>query len=73
MGGTGQRATALIEGRVAGAMLSPPFDERAAAAGCRVLVAGSRVLPGYPGTAVVARRSWAAAHADLLTAFHETG
>ncbi len=65
VGGTAERFAALAAGRIDGALLSPPFDKRLAASGCRVLVAAARVFPGHPGLSVASRRSWAAAHADL--------
>ena len=65
VGGTAERFAALTSGRVGGALLSPPFDERAAASGCRVLVNASTTFPGYPALTVAARRSWAYANRDL--------
>lgn len=65
LGGTAERYAALGAGRIAGALLSPPHDERAAAFGARVLAAASSAFPGYPALTVAARRSWARSNADL--------
>lgn len=64
VGGTAQRAAALDDGRIDAALLGLPFDERAAAAGHRVLAAAAASFPGYPAVSVAARRTWAREHAD---------
>ncbi len=69
VGGSTERAKALVAGTVDFAMLGSPNDEEALAAGGRVLAEAARYLPGYPALTVAARRSWAAAHRDLLTRY----
>lgn len=69
VGGTAQRATALIEGHIAAALLSPPHDDRAARAGCTVLEPASRYLPEYPGVTAAATRRWERGNEQALTRY----
>ncbi len=66
VGGTAQRLDALLDGTIAGAMLAPPHDIRALAAGARIVASASEDFPGYPALTVAARRTWARAHQDLV-------
>jgi ABC-type nitrate/sulfonate/bicarbonate transport system substrate-binding protein len=69
VGGTAQRLDALLAGTIAGAMLGPPHDLRALAAGGHVLASAAEDFPGYPALTVAARRSWATAHRDLVARY----
>src|SRR5712691_8460018 len=66
VGGTAQRLDALHAGDIAGAMLGPPHDLRAIAAGARVLASAAEDFPGYPALTVAARRSWSAGQFDVV-------
>jgi ABC-type nitrate/sulfonate/bicarbonate transport system substrate-binding protein len=66
VGGSTERARALTQGRVDFAMLGSPHAEEAAGAGCRVLADAAAYAPGYPALSVAVRRTWAAAHRDVL-------
>lgn len=66
VGGTAERSAALAEGRVDAALLGPPHDAAALAAGCRVLAAASASFRGQPSLTVAARRSWANANGELV-------
>ncbi len=69
VGGSTERAQALIAGKVDLAMLGSPQVEQAVAAGCRVLADAAAYAPGYPALSVAVRRTWAAAHRDLLVRY----
>lgn len=69
IGGTAERAIALAEGRIDGALVSAPYDARALDAGCRVLAAGSSVSRGLPALTVAARRTWASANRDVVSRY----
>jgi ABC-type nitrate/sulfonate/bicarbonate transport system substrate-binding protein len=69
VGGSTERERALVAGTVDFAMLGTPHDEQAVAAGCHVLAEAARYIPGYPALTVAVRRSWAAAHRDLLVRY----
>ena len=69
VGGSTERAQALIGGTVDMAMLGSPFAEQAVAAGCRVLADAADHAPGYPALTVAVRRTWALAHRDVLVRY----
>ncbi len=69
VGGTAERLAALAEGRIDGALLGPPQDEAAVAAGSHVLTPASDYFPRYPGVSVAARRTWAAQHRTLVVRY----
>ncbi len=68
VGGTGQRARALMENRTVATMLTTPLDLAAEAKGYRRLANLVDVGP-YQSTVAFARRSWAATHRDALVRF----
>ncbi len=69
VGGTGERATALIEGHIAGTLLAPPHEERAVRAGCTLLDPAARYFPMYPSITGAATRRWAQEHRGELEAY----
>lgn len=71
IGSTAERAGALVEGRVAAALLSPPHDDRALRAGCVVLEPASQYFPLYPALSGATTRRWerAAGHAEVLARY----
>ncbi len=69
VGGTAERLAALAAGRIDGALLGPPQDEAALAAGCHVLTAASAYFPAYPSVSVAARRSWAGRHRTMVVRY----
>lgn len=69
VGSTQERAAALLDGRIDAAMLNAPHDERAVAAGCRVLADAAARFPRHPGLTVAATRAWSAAHRADLEAY----
>jgi ABC-type nitrate/sulfonate/bicarbonate transport system substrate-binding protein len=68
LGNTALRTTAIIEGRVAGAMLGEA-SETATAAGIHMLARGTDYAPVYPANSFVTTRRWAADHPLELVAF----
>lgn len=68
LGGTGERAEALLQGRTLGTILTSPIDIVPIAKGYRVL-ADSRQIGPYQATLFVARREWARAHEAQLIGF----
>ncbi len=68
-GGVVQRWEALKAGKHAGTLLITPFELIAQKLGLRLLQSARDVFPRYQGLVGTARRSWAAANGDTLTAF----
>lgn len=68
-GGVRERHDALRSGRADAAWLNPPFDGWLLAEGFGSLGRAAELFPGYPGSTAAARRSWARANAERLTAF----
>lgn len=69
VGGGQAREKALIEGRIAGAVLSAPSDLRVKAAGGNILADAAAQLGGYQGSAYAARRAWAKDHEKEIVSF----
>ena len=69
IGGVDRRYQALLEGKVAGTLLLPPFIGNAVAHGCHVLARGDQIVPCYQGTVGAAKRSWAEENRDLLVSY----
>src|SRR5258707_15859939 len=59
IGGVDRRYQALLEGKVAGTMLFPPFPGNAVARGCHLLAGCDQIVFSYLGTVVARTRSWA--------------
>jgi ABC-type nitrate/sulfonate/bicarbonate transport system substrate-binding protein len=69
VGATAARLQALQEERGSAAVLNPPFDAQALAAGMNRLGDQRAVLPDYPGSVIAVRRDWAAANRDDLVRY----
>ncbi len=69
IGGVDRRYQALLEGRVAGTMLLPPFAGNAVSQGCHLLARGDQIVSCYQGTVGAAKRSWGEKNRDLLVRY----
>jgi len=69
VGGVRQRFEAMKAGKAAAAILVPPFDDMARAAGFKVLWKGEDIVPDYPGIAVAARAGWIDENAETMTRY----
>jgi ABC-type nitrate/sulfonate/bicarbonate transport system substrate-binding protein len=69
IGGVDRRYQALLDGKVAGTLLLPPFAGNAVARGCHVLARGDQIVSCYQGTVGAAKRSWTEANRDLLVSY----
>jgi ABC-type nitrate/sulfonate/bicarbonate transport system substrate-binding protein len=69
VGGIDRRYHALLEGKVAGTMLLPPFAGNAVARGCHLLARGDQIVSDYQGTVGAAQRAWAEKNRDLLVSY----
>jgi ABC-type nitrate/sulfonate/bicarbonate transport system substrate-binding protein len=68
-GGLERRFRALLEGKFAATILSPPYVEEALEAGCHLLAGPDELIPVYQATCGIARRSWAKKNHDLLVRY----
>lgn len=69
VGGWESRYHALLEGKFAGTLLTPPFVEDAVRRGCHVLARGDQIIPLYQATGGAAKRSWAEKNRALLVSY----
>lgn len=69
IGGVDRRYHALLEGKVAGTMLLPPFAGNAVQRGCHLLARGDQIISDYQGTVGAAQHSWAVNNRDLLVSY----
>lgn len=69
VGGWENRYRALLDGKFAGTLLTPPYTGEALEAGCRLLAHGDELMPVYQATCGLARRNWARENADALTRY----
>jgi ABC-type nitrate/sulfonate/bicarbonate transport system substrate-binding protein len=69
VGGMVQRFNALREHKQDGTMLSTPYNILARADGFTQLATATKVIGHYQGNVAAARRSWAAANKDKVTAY----
>ena len=69
MGGTGQRAEALMQGRTAATILTSPLEVLAESRGYRRLANAVDVVGPYQALSGVARRTWARDNAEALVGF----
>ncbi len=69
VGATGQRLESMNRGETFAAILNPPWDGKAAAAGHVRMGDHREVLPDYPGGVFAVSREWAAGHGEVLTQF----
>ena len=69
LGGTAQRAEALMQGKTAATILTSPLEIAPEARGYKRLANAVDAIGPYQAVLGVARRSWAKEHADGLVAF----
>jgi ABC-type nitrate/sulfonate/bicarbonate transport system substrate-binding protein len=69
VGGWESRYLALLEGKFAATLLTPPYTGEALRAGCHLLARANEMIPVYQATCGIARRSWARENADALTRY----
>ena len=69
LGGTAQRAQALMENRTAGTILTSPLEVLPESKGYRRLANAVDVIGPYQAVSGVTRRSWAREHSDELVKF----
>ena len=69
LGGVRQRFEAMKAGKAAAAILVPPFDDMARAAGFKVLWKGEDIAADYPGIAVAARADWIDNNAETMSRY----
>ena len=69
VGNSRARLKALKEGKVSGALLSPPRDIRAKAEGLRIVANAAAELGNYQGSVYAARRGWLKANEKSVVGF----
>ncbi len=69
MGGTGERAEALMQNKTVATIVTSPIDLLPRAKGYRVLADSDQAIGPYQATLFMARREWARAHEAELVAF----
>jgi ABC-type nitrate/sulfonate/bicarbonate transport system substrate-binding protein len=69
LGATGARLESMIKGETYAAILNPPFDAKALAAGMRRIGDSKEVLPDYPNTILAVNREWAQKNRDTLVSY----
>ncbi len=69
LGATDQRLESMTRGETFAAILNPPFDAKAEAAGLVRFGDHLSVLPDYPGGVLAVNRAWAQSHRDDLVRF----
>jgi ABC-type nitrate/sulfonate/bicarbonate transport system substrate-binding protein len=69
VGNTPLRLESMKRGETFAAVLTPPVDAQAAAAGMIRLGDSSEVLPDFPSTIFAVNRAWAKSHRDDLVGF----
>lgn len=69
VGAPAARLQAMQDGRAFAAILNPPTDAQALAAGMVSLGDQREILPNYPGSVLAVRRDWARDNRDVLVAF----
>ncbi|HZZ92316.1 MAG TPA: ABC transporter substrate-binding protein [Usitatibacter sp.] len=69
LGGTGQRAQALMEGKTDATIITSPLDVVPAAKGMRRLANVVDAIGPYQGTCGITRRSWARENTQALVGF----
>jgi len=66
VGGVEKRYHALLEGKFAATLLTPPFVGHTVEQGCHLLARGEQIMPCYQATGGAAKRSWAEKNRDVL-------
>lgn len=68
-GATGARLDSMIKGETFAAVLNPPVDAKALAAGMRRIGDSKSVLPDYPNTVFAVNRAWAQKNPAAIHAY----
>jgi ABC-type nitrate/sulfonate/bicarbonate transport system substrate-binding protein len=68
-GTTGYRLDSMTQGETFAAIVNPPWDKKAEAAGHKRFADHREVLPDYPGGVFAVSRQWAAGNRELLSKF----
>ncbi|MBI4528602.1 MAG: ABC transporter substrate-binding protein [Deltaproteobacteria bacterium] len=66
VGGWESRYRALVEGKCAATLLTPPYIGQALGVGCRLLARGDAMMPVYQATGGAASRAWARRNGEAL-------
>ncbi|MBI2996870.1 MAG: ABC transporter substrate-binding protein [Deltaproteobacteria bacterium] len=66
VGGWESRFLALLQGKYAATLLTPPYIGQALAAGCHLLARGDKMIPVYQATGGAASRTWAKQNPETL-------
>jgi len=69
VGATEHRLESMIRGETFAAILNPPVDAKAEAAGLARFANHLSVLPNYTATVLAVNRAWAQGHRDVLVGF----
>lgn len=69
VGGWESRYRALLEGRFASTLLTPPYVGSALEAGCHLIARGEEMMPVYQATGGAASRGWAKRNAEALVSY----
>jgi ABC-type nitrate/sulfonate/bicarbonate transport system substrate-binding protein len=69
IGSSPKRLEAFLQGRVAGAMLTPPASDKALAAGGVLVAKAEDYVPGWPLTCGWTLRSWLVNHHEIAVRF----
>lgn len=68
-GTTGYRLDSMAQGETFAAVLNPPWDRKAEAAGMKRFADHREVLPDYPGGVYAVHRKWAGENRALVTGY----
>ncbi len=69
VGSVEKRYHALLEGRCAATLLTPPFVGNTVEQGCHLLARGEQIMPCYQATGGAAKRSWAEKNRNVLVSY----
>lgn len=69
VGGWESRYRALLEGKSAATLLTPPYIGSALVAGCHLLARGDEMMPVYQATCGTASRRWAERNGETLVSY----
>jgi ABC-type nitrate/sulfonate/bicarbonate transport system substrate-binding protein len=69
VGGWESRYRALVAGKYAATLLTPPYIGQALASGCHLLARGDAMMPVYQATCGAASRVWAKRNAETLVSY----
>lgn len=69
VGGWESRYRALVDGKYAATLLTPPYIGQALVAGCHLLARGDAIMPVYQATCGAASRAWSKRNAETLVTY----